>query len=77
MPRSRTLLNNKRKNKKRKRKIARQPAHLIRKIQYAEKEKEEQFITRRRKENNLVKILSRPLKKSLDIEFEMEIVVEN
>ena len=41
------------------------------------KEKEEQFITRRRKENNLVKILSRSLKKSLDIEFEMEIVVEH
>ena len=41
------------------------------------KEKEEQFITRRKKENNLVKILSRPLKKSLGIEFEMEIVAEH
>ena len=41
------------------------------------KEGEEQFVTRRRKENNFVKILSRSLKKSLDIEFGMEIVVEH
>ena len=41
------------------------------------KEKEEQFITRRIKENNLAKIMSRSLKNSLDIEFEMEIVAEH
>ena len=42
-------MNNKRKNKKKKSKIARQPAHLIRKIQHAEQRKRRTVYNKKKK----------------------------